>query len=182
MASGSAANDLNFYPAAESQTLGVITAPYTDGSGDKGELRFGGTTTGNTVQSIGYLGTGMHYGYMYKEGSSTWTVNGDVAQGILQVNAGTLIINGKFTSLYQGFNVPIKSGARRQVHDAESCQLVKCFFGMLLHAEEVYLFHLNNHAASSLSLNDWLRRLAILPRATDAVCSSPRKILIIRLK
>lgn len=40
-----------------------------------------------------------------------WTVNGDVEQGKLTLVAGTMIINGTFTSLYQGF-AAIPSGAR----------------------------------------------------------------------
>jgi hypothetical protein len=36
-----------------------------------------------------------------------WTVNGDVEQGKLTLVAGTMIINGTFTSLYQGFAAKI---------------------------------------------------------------------------
>jgi autotransporter-associated beta strand protein len=102
-----------FSPTGDAtQTLGTITAPYEGGgNSDKCELHLGGTTTGNTVASIVYqTSPDNHYGYMHKEGSGTWTV-GDVAQGALWVDDGTLIINGTFTSLYQGLK-PIPSGAR----------------------------------------------------------------------
>ena len=120
IASGNATNDLHFYPETEDQALGDITAPYyASNNNDKCELRFGGTTTGNTVGSIGYLNTdpetglsrNCHYGYMYKVGTSTWTINGDVNQGKVDIQQGTLIINGTFTSLYQGLYA-IPSGAK----------------------------------------------------------------------
>jgi hypothetical protein len=108
--SGGSENRLIFAPTGGmTQTLGVITNPYPDGSGDKHLLRLGGDTTGNTIESINYVT--HHYGYMEKVGTGTWTVNGDVEQGRISVQQGTLIINGNVTSLYQGFTA-IQNGGR----------------------------------------------------------------------
>jgi autotransporter-associated beta strand protein len=113
MPGANAGNIVRFNPTSASQTLGVITNPYYDGAGDKAQLTLDGTTTDNTIDGITYQKSpaGLHYGYTTKQGTGTWTVNGDVEQGKVNPNGGTLIINGTFTSLYQGFG-PIVSGAR----------------------------------------------------------------------
>jgi autotransporter-associated beta strand protein len=113
MPGAGAANVVRFNPTGGNQALGVITNPYYDGSGDKAQLTLDGTTTGNTIDGITYQKSpaGLHYGYCTKQGTGTWTVNGNVEQGKVNPNGGTLIINGTFTSLYQGFG-PIVSGAR----------------------------------------------------------------------
>jgi len=99
-----AAHDHNkktwFEPTAgNTQTWGRIVNCYTDGSGDKTQIYLAGATTGNTIESIGW--EVCHYGYMDVE-SGEWTVNGNVEQGLMLVDGGTIIINGTFESRYNG--------------------------------------------------------------------------------
>ncbi len=96
--------EVAFLPTRANQTLGVCTVPYDDGDyGDKGRLRLGGTTTGNSVSRIEYQGGANKYGHMIKEGSGTWTV-GDVTIGIVYLNAGTFVVNGTLDTHYQNLN------------------------------------------------------------------------------
>jgi len=97
---GTGYEGLNFAPNSGSQTLGTCTIPYEGGNGDKAGMRLGGTTTGNSVSKIQYA-SGNQWGGVRKEGSGTWSV-GDVNIGILYIDAGNLIANGKITTAYQG--------------------------------------------------------------------------------
>ena len=108
--SGDSSNQRYFRPGAGvTQTLGAVVHPFDSGYSDKGALRFGGSSSNNTIESVSWIT--RHYGYMYKEGTGKWTVNGNVEQGRLEVNAGTLIINGSLLTRYSGLQ-PIASGAR----------------------------------------------------------------------
>ena len=94
---------LKFAPTAgRTQTLGLITNPLNGVSTrDKSGVVLGGTTTGNTVSSITYTG-GDRYGTVWKEGSSSWTVAGDINTGTIRVSEGSLTINGIANAFYQG--------------------------------------------------------------------------------
>jgi len=121
MSAQNASNILKFEPnGTDKQELGVITNPYyySADAGDKGRVILTGDTTENTVNGFTYVNTdpdtglsrNCHYGYLYKEGSGTWTINGDVNQGRIFCITGTLFINGKFTTLYAGFGGAIPNG------------------------------------------------------------------------
>jgi len=110
-------NQITFAPDLGTQTLGDILSPYDSGSGDKGRVTLGGTTTGNSVASISYeprppAGRNLHYGLVEKVGSGTWTV-GDLDAGVIHIQSETLIVNGTMSSLYQGLvNYGVPAGAR----------------------------------------------------------------------
>ena len=76
---------LTLAPTSESMTLGVISRPSDN------FLYLGGTTTGNSAVSIP---KGNDRAKVVKNDSGTWTVGGDVFGGLVQINAGTLVVNG----------------------------------------------------------------------------------------
>jgi hypothetical protein len=94
---------LKFAPTGGStQALGAVLAPINGvGSFDKAGIVLGGDTVGNTVASVAY-GGGDKYGTVWKEGSSNWTVAGNIDIGTVKVSAGTLIINGIANAMYAG--------------------------------------------------------------------------------
>lgn len=103
-------NAVVFAPeAGKTQTLGAITSPYNDADGgDKGYIRLGGTTTGNTVESITYpggIGGSLRYGVFDKDGSGTWTVTGDLWAGRLWIGEGELNVGGTLASAYVNIEV-----------------------------------------------------------------------------
>lgn len=91
-----------FAPDTGSQSLGVIYNPSAiGGSNDKGGVTLGGSTTGNTVESITYE-AGYRYGTVYKTGSGEWTT-GNIRTGTMRLQEGTLVVNGTITTDYSGF-------------------------------------------------------------------------------
>ncbi len=106
---GTGYEGITFAPTSGTVTLGTCTVPYENGTGDKAGIRLGGTTIGNTVESV--INTGGHYGRVTKEGTGTWTV-GDIDNiGTLWLEGGTLVLNGQYFSKYAGMKA-IPSGAR----------------------------------------------------------------------
>jgi autotransporter-associated beta strand protein len=75
------------YPESGNMALGLVTL---GGAGNNGALYLGGSTTGNTIDTILKENT---YAFLYKTGSSTWTV-GDVDVGICYLQGGKLVVNG----------------------------------------------------------------------------------------
>ena len=69
-----------------------------------------------------------------------------------------------------------RTARRREVkvHDAERTQLLQRRLLVGCDAHEIEMFHPDNHDCGALPL-------AILPRVTAAVCSSPIAILILRI-
>lgn len=103
---------LIFAPSSGSQQLGIYTLPRDDAvqTGDKGGVTLRGTATNNSIVSIAPELSGDRYAEVRKENSGTWTV-GDLTTGILDIDGGTLIVNGTMTLTYGGLD-PIPSGAR----------------------------------------------------------------------
>jgi len=102
---GNAYEGLKFEPASgKTQNLGVITNPIDTltGTSDKAGVYLGGTSTGNTITSIGYAPTGNSvYGTVNKTGTGIWTV-GEISTGTLRISGGKLICNGPITLMYNG--------------------------------------------------------------------------------
>jgi autotransporter-associated beta strand protein len=73
-------------PVSANMTLGVIHRLTDD------YLHLDGTTTGNTIASIPKF---IKNAKLHKDGSGTWTVNGECYGGEVKVNGGTLICHGK---------------------------------------------------------------------------------------
>lgn len=97
-----------FAPDSGTQTLGTIHNPSAlGGINDKAGVTLGGSTTGNSVQSIVY-DSGWRYGTVYKTGTGTWTT-GDITTGTLRISDGTLIVNGTVTLAY---NTLIMTGGK----------------------------------------------------------------------
>ncbi len=101
---------LIFAPSSGTQTLGAVLNPdntgVTDAGGiatDKAGITLAGSTTGNSVASISYVG-GDQYGTVYKQGTSTWTT-GNITNGTLAISGGTLVVNGTITMTYNGLQM-----------------------------------------------------------------------------
>ncbi len=106
--SGGAEQYLEFAPTSGTVALGTVNLAYNDGDGgDKSHLRLAGSTTGNTIASVIQ---GFAYGGI-REVSGEWTL-GAMTAGRIWLDGGTMIINGTFSSAYQGFAQAIPSGAR----------------------------------------------------------------------
>jgi len=75
---------LTLAPTAGTMTIGAVPS---------GHVRLDGTTTGNTVASIGYDAS--------KYGSGTWTVLGDLSFRLMTVDEGTLIVEGACSTGYR---------------------------------------------------------------------------------
>ncbi|NNC87503.1 MAG: hypothetical protein HKN82_03465 [Akkermansiaceae bacterium] len=91
-----------FAPTGGSVALGTVTLPYENGTGDKGGITFAGSTAGNTIGAVTYEG-GNRYADFRKEGSSTWTVNGNTKIGTVRLSEGTVLFNGSVDCDYSGF-------------------------------------------------------------------------------
>jgi hypothetical protein len=94
---------LKFEPASGTQVLGHILNPDDTGSTDKAGVTLGGSTTGNTVESIDYAGNDR-YGTVYVTGGE-WTVHGGITNGSLTISGGTLIAGGLIRLEYTGLQV-----------------------------------------------------------------------------
>lgn len=99
---GTAYEGLIFAPATgHTQVLGDILNPTdTGGNADKAGIYLGGVTDGNVVKSINYAGD-HRYGTVYKQGSGTWIV-GNLTNGTVRLEAGTLVVNGTLSAGYNG--------------------------------------------------------------------------------
>ncbi len=75
---------LTLAPTAGTMTIGAVPS---------GHVRLDGTTTGNTVASIGYDAS--------KYGTGTWTVLGDLSFRLMTVDEGTLIVEGACSTGYR---------------------------------------------------------------------------------
>jgi autotransporter-associated beta strand protein len=94
---------IKFAPSAgNTQTLGAVLNPDNTGSGDKSGINLAGETIGNTVASISFAG-GQRWGTVYKEGTGTWTVTGNLTTGTVRLREGTLVVNGTVDCQYAGF-------------------------------------------------------------------------------
>lgn len=78
-------------------TLAPTEGTMTIGAVPSGSVRLDGTTTGNTVDSVGYDAS--------KYGPGTWTVLGDLRFRRLTVDEGKLIVEGKCWTTYRDLNI-----------------------------------------------------------------------------
>jgi len=91
---------IKFAPTSGTVTLGDVLNPNNSGSTDKAGFTMGGSTTGNSVNSIDYAASDR-YGTVYCEGGE-WTV-GYIRTGTVRLSGGTLIANGNVSAGYQNF-------------------------------------------------------------------------------
>ncbi len=125
---GNTYQGLIFAPDSGTQALGVVNLPADlGGTADKAGITLGGSTTGNTLTSIGYANSAWPYATVNKTGTSTWTT-GNINTGTVIINSsgGTLIVNGTVNAAYNGFtytagtltgNVSLRRSDRRGNHD-----------------------------------------------------------------
>ncbi|MFZ9937544.1 MAG: beta strand repeat-containing protein [Luteolibacter sp.] len=101
---GTGYEGLTFAPTSGTVALGTCTVPYDDPvGGDKAGIRFGGSTTGNTVSEVTYQG-GDKYGAIYVQDTGEWTF-GNVLVGIVYVQGGDMIANGEIDTKYAGLQL-----------------------------------------------------------------------------
>ena len=91
---------LKFAPAGGAvQNLGTVTLaagyPGSSGGADKTTLTLGGTTTGNTVNTVNQ---NTNYSLIRKSESGSWTVTGVAKFGRLYMDGGNLIVTGTLQS------------------------------------------------------------------------------------
>ena len=101
---------LIFAPDSGTQTLGMLNAPYESGIWDKGYIVLAGSTTGNTIDGATHL-NGQRWGGLYKEGSGTWTVLGNVHVGFLNINEGKLVVQNGYVYMRYG-SLSVSSGGQ----------------------------------------------------------------------
>jgi autotransporter-associated beta strand protein len=96
---------LTFAPTNGTVTLGIANVPPLNYGGDKAGLWLGGTTTGNSVQTVRWApGADNRFGSLWKKDAGTWTV-GNVDIGTIVIDGGTLVANGTLRWYYQGMHV-----------------------------------------------------------------------------
>ncbi len=90
-----------FAPDGGTQTLGKILNPNNTGNTDKAGITFAGLTTGNTVESINYVGGDRYGDVIFASGG--WRIQGDLRTGTIKFHGGTHLLNGTVDCEYRGF-------------------------------------------------------------------------------
>jgi hypothetical protein len=92
---------IKFAPDSGTQTLGAVLNPDNTGNKDKAGVTFAGSTTGNTVASVAYVGGDQYGDTNFQSGG--WTVLGDLTTGTIKFSGGNHRLNGAVNAVYQGF-------------------------------------------------------------------------------
>ena len=83
---------IKFAPASGTQTLGAVLNPDNTGNKDKSGVTFAGSTTGNTVASVGYAGGDKYADTNFQSGE--WSVLGNITTGTVKITGGTHTLSG----------------------------------------------------------------------------------------